>query len=728
MYSIRFKALDEIQKRETVEFCKNEKKVSEYFGCNVFDREKMRHYISKYAYESLCDAIDHGRRIDRKIADEVALGMKSWAMEHGATHYTHWFQPLNDTTAEKHDAFHEPVWGGGSFETFKGDLLVQQEPDASSFPNGGLRNTFEARGYSAWDPTSPAFLIDQTLCIPSIFIAYTGEALDFKTPLLKSLTAIDKAAVEVCQYFDKEVDKVNVTLGWEQEYFLVDEALFRARPDLAQTGRTLMGHTAAKDQQLEDHYFGAIPERVAAFMKEFEEEAYKLGIPIKTRHNEVAPNQYECAPVFEEANIAVDHNTLLMSVMRRAASKHNLHVLFHEKPFAGVNGSGKHCNWSLMTNTGVNLLAPGKTPKTNTQFLAFFVSAIKAAHDYGLLFMSSIASESNSHRLGANEAPPAILSVFTGTTLEEILDSLEERLHDKKMSPDEKTDIKLDIGKIPAIMLDNTDRNRTSPFAFTGNRFEFRATGSSGNCAAPLIVINAAVAEELILFKTEVDKLIDKGVKKDEAILQVIRQFITESKKIRFGGNGYSQQWRDEAARRGLENINNVPDAFKSFLRPEFSQMLMRQGVFSESELHARYEISNELFVKKVQIEARVLGDLALNHIIPVAISYQNTLIENVSGLKSIFGDRYKELAAGEIRAIERISRHLDIVRETTYEMIDARKKANALESIADKAMAYSENVRPFFETIRESIDTLEMIVDDRQWPLPKYREMMSIY
>ncbi len=727
MAKLRFKALDEISKREFVKTRLSNEKISSIFGIDVFDREKMRNYIPKDAYEAMCRAIDEGTQIDRKTSNQIALGMKTWAIERGASHYSHWFQPLNDSTAEKHDAFFESILGGGSFETFRGDLLIQQEPDASSFPNGGLRNTFEARGYSAWDPSSPAFIIDRTLCIPSIFIAYTGEALDFKTPLLKSLQAVEKAVVEVCQYFDKDVTEVNVTLGWEQEYFLVDEALFLARPDLAQTGRTLMGHIAAKDQQLEDHYFGAIPQRVSEFMKDFEEQAYRLGIPLKTRHNEVAPNQYECAPIFETANIAVDHNTLLMNIMRRIAVKHKLRVLFHEKPFHGVNGSGKHCNWSLATNTGVNLLAPGKTPKNNTQFLAFFVSAIKAAHDYGMLFMASIATESNSHRLGAHEAPPAVMSVFTGSTLSAMLDSIEKRVTDKKMTPDEKTDIKLDIGKIPSILLDNTDRNRTSPFAFTGNRFEFRATGSSENCAAPLIVINTAIAEELVNFKNQVDELIDKGVKRDEAILQTIRNYISASKKIRFEGNGYSPEWLEEAEKRGLENIGNVLDGFKAFLRPEFIQLFQRHGVFNESELRARFEINNEILLKKIQIESRVLADLATNHIVPTAIKYQTVLIENVKGLKEILPEQYQELAAEEIRTITLIAGHIKDIREGVHAMVEQRKIYNNVESVVERAEGYLLHVRPWLEEIRYHIDKLERIVDDELWPLPKYREMMAI-
>lgn len=727
MAILRFKALDEISKREAIQTKLSNEKISSIFGIDVFDREKMRNYISKEAFDSMRAAIDRNIPIDRKTANQIATGMKTWAMERGATHYSHWFQPLNDSTAEKHDAFFEPIFGGGCVETFRGELLIQQEPDASSFPTGGLRNTFEARGYSAWDPSSPAFIIDRTLCIPSIFIAYTGEALDFKTPLLKSLNAVQKASVDLAQLFDKDVTEVSVTLGWEQEYFLVDEALYRARPDMAQTGRTLMGHIAAKDQQLEDHYFGAIPHRVSEFMKEFEEQAFRLGIPLKTRHNEAAPNQFECAPMFEEANIAVDHNTLLVNVMNRVARKHKLRVLFHEKPFYGVNGSGKHCNWSLMTNTGVNLLAPGKTPKNNTQFLAFFVSAIKAAYDYGTLMMASISSESNSHRLGAHEAPPAVMSVFAGSTLSEMLDSIEKRVTDKKMTPDEKTDIKLDIGKIPSILLDNTDRNRTSPFAFTGNRFEFRATGSSDNCAAPLIVINTAIADELVEFKKQADKLIEKGAKKDEAILQVIRQYIIASKKIRFEGNGYSEDWLKEAERRGLENVNIVTEAFRVFLRPESLDLFQRHHVYNPSELEARYEIKNEILVKKIQIESRVLADLATNHIVPTAIKYQNVLIQNVQGLKDILPDSYEELAAEEIRTIQAMAVHVKSIREDVHEMIEKRKEFNNEEDLEKRAEGYLLVVRPFLDTIRYHIDHLERIVADELWPLPKYRELMTI-
>ena len=723
MATLRFKALDEISRRELIETKLSDQKISGYFGADVFDRETMRQYIAKDAYESLCNAIDEGRRIDRKFANQIAQGMKTWAMERGATHYSHWFQPLNDSTAEKHDAFFEPMQGGGSFETFKGELLVQQEPDASSFPNGGLRNTFEARGYSAWDPSSPAFIIDKTLCIPSIFIAYTGEALDFKTPLLKSLQVVCKAAEDVCQYFDKDVKKVNVTLGWEQEYFLVDEALFLARPDLMQTGRTLMGHIAAKDQQLDDHYFGAIPSRVLEYMKEFEEQAYRLGIPIKTRHNEVAPNQFECAPMFEEANIAVDHNTLLMTVMRKVALKHKLRVLFHEKPFAGVNGSGKHCNWSMMTDTGVNLLAPGKTPKNNIQFLTFFVNAIKAAHDYGTLFMASIATQSNSHRLGAHEAPPAVMSVFAGSTLSDMLDSIEERVSDKKMTPDEKTDIKLDIGKIPDILLDNTDRNRTSPFAFTGNRFEFRAVGSSDNCAEAMIALNTAMASELTEFRKAVDAKIESGIKKEKAIYEVLKQMIKACKAIRFDGNGYSEEWKAEAKRRGLDCETSTPLIFDRYIDKESVKLFSDMGVFTKVELEARTEVKWETYTKKIQIEGRVLGDLAMNHIVPIASKYEAELLDKVYKMSQIGGLD----ASSDIRLIKKIQNHTAEIQRLTGEMIDARKVANKIEEPRAKAIAYHDTVAVCFDEIRRHIDKLEEIVDDQIWPLPKYRELLFL-
>ncbi len=727
MSSARFEALKDMDRRELLKMEFSKEKISSYFGCDVFGREQMRQYLPRAIYESVILAIEENRRLDRRAADQVAAGMKAWAMDRGATHYTHWFQPLNDSTAEKHDTFFEPVWGGGAVESFSGEMLVQQEPDASSFPTGGLRNTFEARGYSAWDPSSPTFIIDDTLCIPSVFISYTGAALDFKTPLLRSIAALDKAAVKVCMLFDKEVTKVVPTLGWEQEYFLVDESLYKARPDLAQTGRTLMGHTAAKDQQLEDHYWGEIPDRVVAFMKDVEERCFRLGIPLKTRHNETAPNQYECAPMFEEANIAVDHNTLLMTVMRRVAVKHRLQVLFHEKPFQGVNGSGKHINWSLATDKGQNLLAPGKTPKGNMQFLTFFVCALKAVAEYGNMIMASVATEGNSHRLGGNEAPPAIFSVFTGQTLNAVLAEIEERISEKALSPDEKTGIKLDIGKIPEIMLDNTDRNRTSPFAFTGNRFELRALGASANCAMPLIVLNSVMAEQLSVFAGDVEAAINNGVKKDEAILQVIRDFIIKSRRIRFEGNGYSAEWHAEAANRGLKAMNSVTSAIKEYIDPHNVEMFKRAGVFSEAELEARYEIKCETYLKKVQIEARVLGDLATNHIIPTAIRYQNVLIENVRGIKELFKSDGIEMAAAEMAAIRRITDHVKAIREQTHDMVEARKKWNAVEDAPSRAEGYEREVAPFIPLIRSHIDHLEMIVDDRLWTLPKYRELFTV-
>ncbi|MDR0659322.1 MAG: glutamine synthetase III [Prevotellaceae bacterium] len=727
---LRFNALKELGHRKVERFYQEEGKVTDYFAINVFDREKMRAYFTAGAFEAVAAAIDEGKKIDRKVADQIAAGMKTWAIERGATHYAHWFHPLNDATAEKHDAFFEPTKDSKLVENFKGELLVQQEPDASSFPSGGLRNTFEARGYTAWDPSSPIFIVDGTLCIPTVFVSYTGEALDLKTPLLKSQQVIDKAATEVCQYFDKEVTKVYPTLGVEQEYFVVDDAMFNARPDLMLTGRTLMGHTSAKDQQLDDHYFGAIPMRVSAFMKDFETESYKLGIPIKTRHNEVAPHQFEFASSFEEANLAVDHNLLVMSLMKRIAKRHRLKVLFHEKPFAGVNGSGKHCNWSLRTNTGKNLLSPGKTPRNNLQFLTFFINTICAAHNHGYLMMASVANLSNSYRLGGHEAPPSMLSVFLGQTLSGVLDSLEERVSEKKMTPDEKTELKLDVvGKIPEILPDNTDRNRTSPFAFTGNRFEFRAVGSSCNPASPVLIINAAVAEQLVRFKNDVDKLITDGVKKDEAIFQVLRSYIIESKPIRFEGNGYSEEWHEEAKRRGLREINDIPESFKAFLLPESQKMFNETGVLSNIELDARFEIRNETLVKKLQIEQRVLGDMALNHIIPTAIRYQNLLIENIKGLKEIYtSEEFKEFAQPQLRTLKRISRHIKDLREKVYEMVDERKKANLIEDIEKRAKVYWNNIFPYLDSIRYHIDKLERIVDDSLWPLPKYREILFLH
>jgi glutamine synthetase len=726
MAYIRFEALREVFNRQPEFATAPAGKVSDYYGCNVFDFDKMRKYLSKEVYEKVVEATEKGTRIDRKVADSVASGMKAWAVEKGVTHYTHWFHPLTDGTAEKHDAFIEHGPYGGVVENFSGKLLAQQEPDASSFPSGGLRNTFEARGYTAWDPTSPAFIIDNTLSIPTIFVSYTGDALDYKTPLLKALSAVDKAATEVCQYFDKNVTKCFSFLGWEQEYFLIDEALYHARPDLAMTGRTLLGHSSGKDQQLEDQYFGSIPERVKGFMFESEIEAYKLGIPLKTRHNEVAPNQFEFAPIYEEANLAVDHNLLVMDLMQKIAHRHNFRVLFHEKPFAGINGSGKHNNWSLGTNTGVNLLSPGKTPRTNLQFLTFLVNTVMAVYKNADLLRASIVSAANSHRLGANEAPPAIISVFLGTRLTEMLDEIEQKVSSKKMTPDEKTSLKLNIGKIPEILLDNTDRNRTSPFAFTGNRFEFRAVGSSANCASPMTALNTAVADQLVKFKKEVDTIIAKGIKKDEAIFQVLRKYIIECKPARFDGNNYSQDWVTEAKKRGLTNINDVPEALDSYLDKKVIDLFTRMGVHSEREIHARTEVKLEIFTKKIQIEARVLGDIVLNHIVPIAIDYQTSLIRNVNGLKELFSEKeYKELAGARIELIKEISEHISYIKAKVKDMVDERKVANKIENTREKAEIYSKKVRPYLNDIRYHVDKLELIVDNEKWPLAKYRELL---
>lgn len=727
MAIIRFKALEETISRQPVIVEPPAGNVTNYFGEMVFGKDAMRQFLSSDAYNSVIDAIERGARIDRKMADEIAAGMKAWSTSKGATHYTHWFQPLTGSTAEKHDAFFEPVEGGRAIEKFGGSQLVQQEPDASSFPNGGIRNTFEARGYTAWDPTSPAFIIDKTLCIPTIFISYTGEALDYKTPLLKALSALDKAAVDVCQYFDKNVTKVIATLGWEQEYFLVDSALYNARPDLAFTGRTLFGANPAKGQQLEDHYFGSIPMRVQAFMRDLEIESHKLGIPIKTRHNEVAPNQFECAPIFEEINPAVDHNQLLMDVMEKIARRHNFRVLLHEKPFAGVNGSGKHNNWSMATNTGKNLLSPGKTPKTNLMFLTFFVNTIKAVHDNADLMRAVIASAGNDHRLGANEAPPAIVSVFLGSQLSAILDEIEQKVKkDGKMTPEEKTQLKLNIGKIPDILLDNTDRNRTSPFAFTGNKFEFRAVGSSANCSGAMTVLNTIMTDQLIQFKKEVDALVTKGKDKDEAILQILRNYIVESKRIRFEGNGYGEEWVKEAKKRGLNNFKTTPEALDAFVNKKFVALFERHNILTEREQHARYEIYLETYVKKIQIEGRMIGDLATNNIIPTALQYQNRLIENVRGLKEIFSAaEFKKAAGTQLEMILEISEHIAAIRKLVDEMTEARKKANALDDHKKMAEAYCNKVKPYFDVIRKHVDDLEMIVDDEAWPLPKYRELL---
>lgn len=725
MAIIRFKALEQVYSRKPVHVIPPSDKTSDYYAINVFDRAKMQKYLSKDAFNHVMDAIEKGTPIDRKKADSVAAGMKSWATERGATHYTHWFQPLTGGTAEKHDAFIHANEYGGVVETFSGNALAQQEPDASSFPSGGIRNTFEARGYTAWDPTSPAFIIDNTLSIPTVFISYTGEALDHKTPLLKALNAVDKAATEVCQYFDKNVTKVNANLGWEQEYFLVDEALYYARPDLALTGRTLMGHASAKDQQLDDHYFGSIPERVMAFMQDMEAEAYKLGIPVKTRHNEVAPNQYEVAPVFEECNLGVDHNVLIMDLMTKVARHHGFRVLFHEKPFKGINGNGKHNNWSLSTDTGVVLHSPGKNPKSNLQFLTYVVNTIKCVFDYQDLLRASVASAANAHRLGANEAPPAILSCFLGTEVSSMLDQIEEQVTSKKMSPDEKTALKLDIGKIPEILLDNTDRNRTSPFAFTGNRFEFRAVGGSCNPATPMTILNAAVAKQLKEFKVEVDILIEQGIKKDEAIFQVLREYIIASKAIRFEGDNYSDDWIKEAARRGLTNVTDVPEALSAYLTDKAKKLFFETGIFSEVELEGRVEVMFEQYTKKIQIEARVLGDMALNHIVPTAVKYQNRLVENVLGLKEIYGEEYKKLAGNRIELIKEISDHVSQIKTDVNDMVEARKVANKVSDEKEKCKAYSKTIAPYLDQIRYHIDKLELIVDDEIWPLPKYRELL---
>ena len=701
-------------------------KVSELFGKNVFHSEIMREYLPSDAYKSMMEAIQNGTRLDRKMADQVASAMKDWAITKGATHYTHWFQPLTGTTAEKHDAFFKPVGPGRAIERFDGDLLVQQEPDASSFPNGGIRNTFEARGYTAWDPSSPAFVIGKTLCIPTIFISYTGESLDYKMPLLKALHVIDQAAVDVCQYFDKNVTKVNATLGWEQEYFLVDQALFNARPDLMMTGRALFGHESAKGQQLEDHYFGSIPERVTAYMREFETEAILLGIPVTTRHNEVAPNQYECAPIFEECNLANDHNLLLMDLMEKIARKHNFRVLLHEKPFAGVNGSGKHNNWSLGTNTGVNLLAPGKNPKSNLQFLTFFVNTIKAIHDNADLLRACIASASNDHRLGANEAPPAIISTFIGSQLSSLLDEIEKNVKAGKMTPEDKTELKLNIGKIPQIMLDNTDRNRTSPFAFTGNKFEFRAVGSSANCSHAMIVLNTIMANQLIIFKKSVDARIDKGEAKDEAILKELQKLIKESKKIRFEGNGYGDEWVKEAEKRGLNNLKDTPRALKVWSDKKVAKLFNDLNILTPREIEARQEIEFESYILKLQIEARIIGDMVQSQIIPAAVDYQNKLLQNVQGLISVFGEKEgKKSAKTQIDIISQISEHTNKMKEYADKMLDARKKANLIEHSEDKAIAYCDSVKVFFDDIRYHADKLELLVDDEMWPMPKFREML---
>jgi glutamine synthetase len=726
MAELRFSALREVFNREPVEVTTPSKVVSEYYGQNVFDLPKMEHYLSKEAYKIIKRAINEGKSLSRLEANQVATGLKAWAIEKGATHYTHWFHPLTDGTAEKHDGFLEIGDHGRVVENFSGEVLVQSEPDASSFPSGGIRNTFEARGYTAWDVSSPVFIVGTTLCIPTIFVSYTGEALDYKAPLLKALSELDKAATDVCQYWDKDVSKVIATLGCEQEYFLIDEALYYARPDLMLAERTMMGHQSSKDQQLSDHYFGSIPERVMNFMEDFECEAYKLGIPVKTRHNEVAPNQFECAPIFEEVNLAVDHNQLLMDVMKRVARKHKFRVLFHEKPFAGINGSGKHNNWSMATNTGVNLLSPGKNPKTNLQFLTFLVNVVKAVYENNEILRASVMNETNSYRLGGHEAPPAIISIFVGTYLTNMLENIARKVTDAKMTPAQKTELKLGIGKIPEILLDNTDRNRTSPFAFTGNRFEFRAVGSSANCSSAMIVLNTAVAQQLKQFKKDVDVIIKKGRNKDEAIFQVLKKYILESEKVLFEGDGYSAEWHKEAKKRGLSNIASVPESISTFLSTKSRNTLVGSGVFTDKELESRVEVEYEKFTKKVQIEARVLGDLAINHIVPTAITYMTTLVENVRGLKEVFKEtEFERLAGPRKEMIITISDHISNIKRLVAEMIEERKKANVLTDSYKMALAYEGKVKPYMDEIRSHIDKLELIVDNEIWPLPKYRELL---
>jgi len=728
MSTRRILALQEAINRKPIELNKPNEQVSKYYGSNVFGQDAMREFLSEEAFQSIQQSMNQGTIVERKMADQVAACMKAWAQSKGVTHFTHWFQPLSGATAEKHDGFFEPIEGGRAIERFSGNALVQQEPDASSFPNGGIRNTFEARGYTAWDPTSPAFIWGETLCIPTIFISYTGESLDFKTPLLKSLQSLDKAATDVCQYFDKNVTKVIATLGWEQEYFLIDSALYNIRFDLQQTGRTLFGHAAAKGQQLEDHYWGSIPERVAAYMRDFEYEAHLLGIPVRTRHNEVAPAQFECAPVFEETNLAVDHNLLLMDVMEKVAIRHNFRVLMHEKPYAGVNGSGKHNNWSLATNTGKNLLSPGKTPKTNLQFLTFFINTVMAVHEHADLLRASIASANNDHRLGANEAPPAIMSVFLGQQLSNVLDELEKAVHNGKMSPEEKTALKMNIGRIPDILLDNTDRNRTSPFAFTGNKFEFRAVGSSANCGGPMTVLNAIMSEQLVSFKKEVDDLMNKKVEKDEAIFQTLKKYIIASKKIRFEGNGYGDEWKAEAKKRGLSNIPTTPGALEAMISKKTLAMFESQGILNHREQEARYEISLETYTKKIQIESRIIADMVNNQILPAAISYQKTIVDNVTGLKTILSaDEFKKAAEIQLNLIHEISERVNIIKKAADEMREERKKANNLDSEKKKAHVYCDKVKSYFEVIRYQVDKLEYVVDDKVWPLPKYREMLYL-
>ncbi|MCI6419134.1 MAG: glutamine synthetase III [Paludibacteraceae bacterium] len=728
MSNIRFEALKTAFEHKPTAVEMPEGKVKDYFAQDVFTREKMKEYIAQEVLDQLFDDVDNGRTIHRDIANVVAIGIRKWAMDHGATHFTHWFQPLTGGTAEKHDAFFT-LKNGALMEEFSGDSLYQQEPDASSFPSGGIRNTFEARGYSAWDPSSPVFLIGDTLCIPTVFVAYTGEALDYKTPLIRSTAALCHAAREVCAYFDKQVKHVHANLGWEQEYFLVDESLYTARPDLLLTGRTLMGHNSAKSQQLEDHYFGAIPARVLAFMRELEYEALKAGIPVKTRHNEVAPNQFEMAPIFEDVNLANDHNLLVMSIMERVAEKHHFRVLLHEKPYAGVNGSGKHCNWSMSTNTGVNLLAPGKNPYQNLQFITFLVNVLMAVQRHNGLLKASIVSATNEHRLGANEAPPAIISVFLGKQISAVLDKLEQAKAEEAIIINAKKEMKLGVANIPEILLDNTDRNRTSPFAFTGNRFEFRAVGSSANCGAAMLALNAAVAEQLMLFKNEVDARIEKGEAKERVLFDVIKKYIMACKAIRFDGNGYSDEWKAEAAKRGLDCETSVPKIIDNYVLPSSIQMFEKTGVLSAAELHSRSEVKWETYVKKLQIESRVMGDLVVNHVLPAAKRYQTMLLQNVLAVKQVFSaDETASLNAMDYSIIKQIEEHSGAILEGVEHMTDARHKANRQVDERSKAIAYHDNVLPLMAEIRTHADALELIVDDEMWTLPKYRELMFIH
>lgn len=726
MANFRFAALKKTLDRQPKEVINPSEKASDYFGSMTFNRSVMKEFLTKEAFEGVAQSIDNSVRIDRRITDQVASAMKAWALSKSVTHYTHWFHPLTGSSAEKHDAFISPIEKGKAIEEFHGNSLIQQEPDASSFPSGGIRSTFEARGYTAWDPTSPAFIIGKTLCIPTIFVSYTGDSLDYKTPLLKSMRALDKAAVEVGKLFDKNIDKVYPNLGWEQEYFLVDTALFTARPDLVLTGKTVFGHSSAKDQQLSDHYFGTIHNRVLSFMQDLEIESHKLGIPLKTRHNEVAPNQFECAPVFEETNIAVDHNQLLMHLLDVVARRHNFNVLLHEKPFDGINGSGKHNNWSMSTNTGVNLLSPGKNQAENFRFITILANILKAVHNNEELVRASIASAGNDLRLGANEAPPAIISVFVGEQITRTLNEIEKMPSPGKMNPNTEKDITMDIPKIPEILFDNTDRNRTSPFAFTGNKFEFRAVGSSANTAKPMFVLNTIMADQLTEYKADVDKLINKGIKKKDAMFEVAKRYIIESKNIRFEGNSYSQEWEDEAKKRGLSNHRTTPEAIKAFVSDKSVSIFEKHHVMSRTELEARYSIKLEKYTKKIQIESRVMGDLATNHILPTAIHYQNRLIENAKGLKDVLDSKsYVKLSKNQLNTIKEISNHISEIKEYVEQMTEARKVANVIEDDFKQSMAYKDNVKVYFEKIRYHVDKLEMLVDDEMWPLPKYRELL---